>query len=58
MERFLGFGKDHVDAYHARTSNQLFVRLKRKKVPLPQEEDEGKDNEAKEEEGVPEKVSK
>ena len=55
MERFLGFGRAHVESYSGRTGNKLFVRIRRTKVPVP---DDQMEVEAKETEGVPEKVSK
>ena len=49
MEKFVGLGEDHVEQYHRRTGNSVFLNIRRKKVPLKEEE-------RKEE--IPEKVSK
>ena len=53
MEKFIGLGKDHVAAYHNRTSNAIFLHRKRTKVPKA--DDDG--DKAKKDE-VPEKVSR
>ena len=51
MEKFLGLGKEHVAAYHARTDNAIFVHRKRTKIPKETKKDDGSDE-------VPEKVSR
>ena len=54
MERFLGFGRDHVTDYHQRTSNAVFLHRMRKKVF----KEKNKDKEGSDEKEVPEKVSR
>ena len=44
MERFLGFGRSHVMAYHQRTENNVFLHVKRRKVEKKKEDkDDDKD---------------
>ena len=51
MEKFLGLGREHVPAYHARTGNGIFLHRKRTKVAKS-------DDEAVKDSEVPEKVSR
>ena len=42
MEKFIGLGREHVAAYHNRTSNAIFLHRKRTKVPKADDDGEAK----------------
>ena len=42
MEKFIGLGREHVAAYHTRTSNAIFLHRKRTKVPKADDDGEAK----------------
>ena len=49
LNSFLGFGKNYVEKYAAKTGRQLFLHMKQVKKPPKESEEES---------GIPEKVSK
>ncbi len=58
MEKFVGLGRDHVEQYHRRTGNGIFLHIKRRKVPLREADKEKQQEEEDKKEEIPEKVSK